>query len=129
MSATRRGPSSNGFSCKPRRLTPAISPLWIETLVPARLPETPPEERRVVTLEIVRALIAVKHEPNDLALWRDKAAAAFLFLSGMRAAAFVSLPLKCVSVAQREWGNSNGRGPDKKSQSRDHPPLKHSRLA
>ncbi len=81
---------------------PAISPLWIETLVPARLPELPPEERRVVTLEIVRALIAVKHEPNDLALWRDKAAAAFLFLSGMRAAAFVSLPLKCVSVAQRE---------------------------
>ena len=80
----------------------ALSLAWIATLVPGRLLEDPPEERNVVTLDIVRQLTAVKCDPDDLVLKRDKAAAAFLFLSGMRATAFVSLPLKCVDIARRE---------------------------
>ncbi len=70
--------------------------------MPGRLLEDPPEERSVVTLDIVRQLIAVDCDPDDPVLKRDKAAAAFLFLSGMRATAFVSLPLKCVDIARRE---------------------------
>jgi site-specific recombinase XerC len=80
----------------------ALSLAWVETLVPGRLLQDPPEERNVVTLDIVRQLIAVKYDPNDTVVRRDRAAAAFLFLSGMRAAAFVSLPIKCVDIAQRE---------------------------
>jgi integrase len=80
----------------------ALSLAWIATLVPGRLLEDPPEERNVVTLHIVRQLIAVKCNPDDLVLKRDKAAAAFLFLSGMRATAFVSLPLKCVDITRHE---------------------------
>ena len=85
----------------PRTYT-VVNPAWIATLVPGRLLEEPPEERNVVTLDIVRQLIAVNCDPDDPALKRDKAAAAFLFLSGMRATAFVSLPLKCVDIAQRD---------------------------
>jgi len=80
----------------------ALSLAWIATLVPGRLLEDPPEERNAVTLDIVRQLIAVKCDADDPVLKRDKAAVAFLFLSGMRATAFVSLPLKCVDIAQRE---------------------------
>ena len=75
---------------------------WVETLVPGRIVEEPPAERTVVTPDMVRQLIAVKCDPADIALKRDKAATAFLFLSGMRATAFVSLPLKCVDLAARE---------------------------
>lgn len=79
----------------------AVSLAWIATLVPGRSPEDPPEERIVVTPEIVRELLAVEQDPDDFVLKRDKAAAAFLLLSGMRVTAFVSLPLKCVNIAER----------------------------
>ncbi len=44
-----------------------------------------------VTEEDVRKLVMPPAPQNDLALLRDQAAAAFLFLSGMRATAFVTL--------------------------------------
>jgi integrase len=43
----------------------------------------------------------VKAEVDDIATKRDKAAAAFLFLSGMRATAFCTLPISCVDLANR----------------------------
>jgi integrase len=79
-----------------------LSLSWLETLVPGRILEEPPEERQVVTPDMVRKLIAIKGDPADTALKRDKAAAAFLFLSGMRATAFVSLPIECVDIAKRD---------------------------
>lgn len=79
----------------------AITPAWIVTLQPPRLKALPHIERNVVTLEMVRQLMEVPHEPNDLALWRDKATAAFLFLSGIRASAFCTLPLQCINLRER----------------------------
>src|SRR5437762_4832982 len=74
----------------------ALNDVWINTLQPPRLPERLPPPREYVTLEEVRRLLSVSVPEGDLALWRDKAAAAFLFLSGMRATAFCTMPLKCV---------------------------------
>jgi site-specific recombinase XerC len=49
---------------------------------------------------MVRQMVAVP--AADRATRRDRAAAAFLFLSGIRATAFCGLTLECVDVAQRK---------------------------
>ncbi|HEY4690001.1 MAG TPA: hypothetical protein VIK33_11870, partial [Anaerolineae bacterium] len=54
-----------------------------------------------ISLEMVRELMKVEVEPGDIAARRDKAAAAFLFLSGARATAFCTLTLECVDIAER----------------------------
>lgn len=69
---------------------------WIDTIRPPKM-DVPPKERKVVTLEMVRQLIAVP-DGGDYRVLRIKAAAAFLFLSGMRATAFVSLPIEAVDL-------------------------------
>ncbi|HML40391.1 MAG TPA: site-specific integrase [Bellilinea sp.] len=56
--------------------------------------------RKLYTLEDVRRLVSVSVETE--ALRRAQAGTAFLFLSGMRIGAFVTLPLKCVDLAQRQ---------------------------
>lgn len=78
-----------------------VDPLWIQTLRPPRMAQEPSQEHQAVTLDMVRALLAVPIEPGDLARWRDKAAAAFLFLSGARAGAFCTLTLECVNLQER----------------------------
>lgn len=78
-----------------------IDPAWIQTLRPPRMPIEPRKEHQAVSLEMVRELLAVPVAPGDLATWRDKAAAAFLFLSGMRASAFCTLTVECVDLARR----------------------------
>ncbi len=65
---------------------------WIDTLRYVRQPNTG-VENVFVSLEEVRLLISVPVAENNLALLRDQAAAAILFLSGMRASAFVILVL------------------------------------
>ena len=63
-------------------------------------------ENIFVTLEEVLALISGDENKQDLAKLRDKAAAAFLFLSGIRAEAFVSLPIGAVNLDQltvKQW--------------------------
>lgn len=77
-----------------------ITPAWIELLRPARSGDEPRKPHQAVTLDQVRALLAVKSD--DLGVRRDKAAAAFLFLSGMRATAFGTLPIECVDIAARK---------------------------
>ncbi len=54
-----------------------------------------------MNLEDVRKLMQVPVARGDIATQRDKAAAAFLFLSGMRGGAFVTLRLACVDIAER----------------------------
>lgn len=73
---------------------------WIDGL---RLPRStqPVEEHRFVTLDQVLQLIHVPIAHDDVALWRDQAAAAMLFLSGARASAFTSLTLECVDLDDR----------------------------
>lgn len=73
---------------------------WIDAL---RLPHATSSqaEHEFVTLSEVLQLIAVPRVAQDLAMWRDQAAAALLFLSGARAAAFGSLSLDCVDLSNR----------------------------
>jgi hypothetical protein len=53
-------------------------------------------------LDEVRQLIALEINPKtDLAGWRDQAAAAMLFLSGMRAGAFGSPPISAIDLPNR----------------------------
>jgi integrase len=73
---------------------------WIETLRPARLPQ-PAGDHHYVTLEEVHQLATHPVDPDDLALRRDQAAAAMLFLSGARASAFATLPIEAVKIGQR----------------------------
>lgn len=82
-----------------------VSGEWIESLKPARGQQSV-RERELYTVEDVRALVAVPAQ--RLADERDRAAVAFMFLSGMRNAAFCSLPVRAVdlSVAPgtvRQW--------------------------
>lgn len=74
-----------------------ISKAWTDTLRLKRQPQKA-IENIYVTEDEVRKLVAVDCRPDDLALLRDQAAAAFLFLSGMRGSAFVSLPIRAVDL-------------------------------
>jgi site-specific recombinase XerD len=79
----------------------AISASWIASLRPPRLPEAQ-REHVFVTLEEVRHLTQLPAQADDLAQLRDRAMTAFLFLSGMRAGAFGSLPISAVDLAERQ---------------------------
>lgn len=83
----------------PSRFT-KMNRLWVDTLRPPPMDDEPPKQREYITLEMVRVAMAVPE--NDYVTRRDKAALAFLYLSAMRASAFCSLPLKCVSIETRQ---------------------------
>ena len=71
---------------------------WIETIRPSRANSQQSEliEREYYKLEEVRQLI--NFVPDRLIEKRDRAAAAFIYLSGIRISAFVSLPVHCVDL-------------------------------
>lgn len=75
-----------------------VKEIWIETIRPSRAKSQQSElvEREYYTLEEVRLLVNIV--PDRLIEKRDRAAVAFLFLSGMRISAFVSLPIRCVDL-------------------------------
>ncbi|MGD0535905.1 MAG: hypothetical protein ABR999_10795 [Methanoregula sp.] len=78
-----------------------ISEAWIKTLLVRRSAGTQ-SVRTVISywlLEDVRKVIALT--PENIREERDIAALAFLFISGMRIGAFVTLPAACVDVAKR----------------------------
>jgi site-specific recombinase XerD len=75
---------------------------WIEDLTPPRLPCGTNLE--YVTLENALAIARLKIDRSNLALWRDQAMSAMLFLSGARAGAATSLPIKAVHL-QVEYPN------------------------
>jgi integrase len=82
-----------------------LTPAWLESLRPPRAKDIR-GEHEYVTLEEVLKLLAVPHQDGDLALLRDKAAAALLFLSGARARAFTTLPISAVDLegrTLRQW--------------------------
>lgn len=75
--------------------------IWINSLqIAAKIPE--PKEHIFVTLDEVKKLATNISPEESLVYKRDQAAAAMLFLSGMRASAFVSLPIKAVNISRRE---------------------------
>jgi len=77
-----------------------VSVAWIESLRPPRSVEST-TEHEFVTLEEMLRLCALQLDEDDLALRRDQAAAALLFLSGMRATAFGTLPIAAVDLPGR----------------------------
>jgi site-specific recombinase XerD len=85
---------------QPRQYS-SVTPGWIDTLQPGKLAAGPHKEHQAVTLEQVRKLLSVDVAEEDIATRRDIAAAAFLFLSGMRATAFLTLPIECVDITAR----------------------------
>lgn len=70
---------------------------WIESLRLIRQPQKL-EVNVFVTEEEVRSLVNPLAPDSDLASIRDQAAAALLFLSGMRASAFVTLPIAAIDL-------------------------------
>lgn len=77
---------------------------WIETLKLRRSKSQQSKltTRTIWTIEDIRQILSTPNPRDDsLRYSRDKAALAFLFLSGMRAGAFVTLPLSCVDVSRR----------------------------
>jgi integrase len=84
----------------------SLSPTWIDTLRLARGTPVTNKEHIYVTEEEVKLLVQVPLPAGDLALKRDRAAAAMLYLSGTRAGAFTSLPIQAVDIpgrAIRQW--------------------------
>jgi integrase len=73
---------------------------WIASL---RLTRTPHryQEHVFVTIDEAIALTTIPIPNDDLALMRDQAAAAMLFLSGMRISAFTTLPISAVNLTER----------------------------
>lgn len=75
----------------------AIPLSWIQAFRPSRTARLK-GEHVFVTLEDVLELVRLPADETDLATRRDQAAAAMLFLSGMRASAFTTLPIKAVNL-------------------------------
>jgi integrase len=80
----------------PRELN-TLPLVWIETLRLTRQPQIT-SENVFVSEDEVKRLIAYPTKQDDLALLRDQAAAAMLFLSGMRGSAFVTLPISALDL-------------------------------
>lgn len=77
---------------------------WLDTLKAPRSPQKENQQHEFVTLEEIQQIAAA---PADT-LWeqRIKAAAVFLFLSGMRVGAFATLPIKAFDFKQlavKQW--------------------------
>ncbi len=86
----------------------AIDDRWIETLKASKNKQARTFEREIFTIEDVRKLITL---PSELVRdWRDQAAIALLFLSGMRVGAFVTLTLECVNLETRSIKQWPGLG-------------------
>jgi len=82
-----------------------LSPEWIAALRPPRK-RASRNEHVFVTPDEVLQIARLKIPADDLATRRDQAAAAMLFLSGMRAGAFTTLPLEAVDIEDmriRQW--------------------------
>ena len=83
----------------------SLTTAWLESLRAPRVRETT-DDHEYVSLEEVKQMIAIPHDEDNLALLRDKAAAAMLFLSGARASAFTTLPISAVDLPAktlRQW--------------------------
>jgi integrase len=83
---------------------------WINTLRPPMMAQRA-KVHLFITLDEVLHLVRTPSPEGDLALRRDKAAAALLFLSGMRDGAFASLPIRAVDIPRRQvnqWPHEYG---------------------
>lgn len=77
-----------------------LSQMWIDSLRPPRTPELPPDHEFVTYDEMLK-IANMEIDKKEVILRRDRAAACLLFLSGMRAGALVSLPLRALDLETR----------------------------
>ncbi len=87
-----------------------LSMAWIETLHPPAMVQRA-KPHVFLSLDEVLHLARTPLPENDLALRRDQAAAAMLFLSGMRDGAFASVPIQAVDISKRlihQWPHEYG---------------------
>ncbi len=81
----------------PRKFT-SLSPAWIDTIRPARFHgvQTELKIHEYYSLAEIQKIAGLKLERlRDI---RDQAAMCFMYLSGMRVGAFVTLPINCVDL-------------------------------
>ena len=81
-----------------------ITDTWLATLHAAKAKQSEVVEHEEFSLDEVRKLVGLKIE--TLTDMRDQAAIAFLFASGMRVGAFVTLSLTCIDLASgsvKQW--------------------------
>ncbi len=76
-----------------------LSESWLETLTAQRQRQGAIREHEFYTVEEVRQLLSVP--ADSLLTRRDQAAVAFLFISGARIGAFVTMTTRCVDVEHR----------------------------
>jgi integrase len=80
--------------------TRALSVAWVESLASPRLAENHKDHQLIAADEALQ-LMRVSIPDHDLALRRDKAAAALMMLSGMRSGAMASLTIACIDLPNR----------------------------
>lgn len=78
----------------------AILPSWIESIKPAKAKGINSEVKVHEYYSQEDMLKIAAFVPDGIVQERDQAAMCFLFLSGMRVDAFVSLPVSCVDIAR-----------------------------
>ncbi len=90
--------------------------LWLDTLKAPRGPQSESKQHEAVTLEEIRQIAAAP----TYTLWelRVKAAAVFMFLSGIRVGAFSTLPIKAIDLQDRtikQWPSLGVKTKNRKS--------------
>ncbi len=85
--------SDNEYSYK------RIKQAWVKTLKAKRLSDIPKNKEAVSLEEILKIAVSPAHSPMER---RARAAAVFLYLSGIRIGAFVSLPIQAVDIRNRK---------------------------
>jgi site-specific recombinase XerD len=83
---------------------------WIDMI---QMPKTGSQQKEnvYVSQEEILQIARLKVDPRNLTLLRDQAAAAMLFLSGMRAGAFTSAPIQAFDMTKRrvyQWPEEYG---------------------
>ncbi len=95
----------------------SLPQLWIDSLRPPRIAEEP-ADHEFVTLDEIKAIASLGVDDGDVIMQRDRAAACLLYVSGMRAGAFVSLPIQALDLGAgsvQQWPSLGVRTKNSKS--------------
>lgn len=88
---------------------------WTESLQPVRIPPRINQHVFIILDEVLH-LVNYPNPAKDIALTRDQAAAAMLFLSGMRVGVLATLPIEAVDIPNRAIRQWNELGVSTKGQ-------------
>lgn len=81
-----------------------LDPSWVDSLLPPKssIAQIGIPKREYWKKEEVAKIMALDIPRDNLRLWRTQAAIVFLYLSAMRASAFLTLPVECVDL-KNKW--------------------------